>query len=112
MAREKTEEELEAYKEYQKYIKSQEFQDIKQLVLQRDNYHCMCCGRTEADMNSKGKHYILQAHHNTYKHLYHEREHLDDLITLCNLCHASIHQCTANMQRFKKTTQIENKELF
>ena len=84
------------YYAYQEYIKSAEWQEIRQLVLQRDNYHCTCCGR------SLQENAVLSIHHNSYDHLFDERNHLDCLTTLCKVCHASIHRNKNNWQRFKK----------
>lgn len=33
----------------------------------------------------------LQVHHTSYKNHYHEHEHLDDLVVLCNTCHKNEH---------------------
>ena len=83
-----------------KYMKTEEWNHIRQLVLQRDNYHCMCCGRTEDDTISN-KSVNLTVHHNTYNYLFNEEEHLDCLITLCQLCHLNIHRHPGNRRRFR-----------
>lgn len=90
------------YEEYQAYIKSDEWQEIRKIVLERDNYHCMCCGR------SLQENAVLAIHHNSYQHLFDERNHLDDLVTLCKVCHASVHRNRANWQRFKKAEPKKN----
>lgn len=85
------------YEKYQAYIKSEDWKKIRELVLERDNYHCMCCGRNYKDDNV-----VLSIHHNNYDNLFDEANHLDDLVTLCKVCHASVHRNRANWQRFKK----------
>jgi hypothetical protein len=39
---------------------------------------------------------LLQVHHITYKHHYHEHLHLDDLVVLCDPCHKKEHRETFN----------------
>ena len=92
-----TKQKFPEYQKYQEYIKSPEWQEIRNLVLTRDNFHCTCCGRTAED---SGK--TLSIHHNSYDHLFNERQHLDTLTTLCFVCHAAVHRNKANWQRFKK----------
>lgn len=82
------------YLEYQRYIRSREFKEIRKLVLERDNYECQIC---KADGNKRR----LTVHHKTYDHLFNEKEHLDDLITLCNVCHSAIHKSISNKELFK-----------
>ena len=83
------------YKSYKAYIRSKEWKHITEIVRERDNYHCMCCGRTEDD-GAK-----LSVHHNSYKHLYDELNHLDDLTLICTVCHLAVHRNKANYQRFR-----------
>lgn len=89
-------EEDDDYKKYKLYIKSSEFDEVRQAVLKRDGYHCMCCGRTNDETT-------LAVHHNSYNHLYDELNHLDDCVTVCSVCHLSIHRNKANWIRFKRT---------
>ncbi len=48
--------------------------------MQRDQYQCLLCGKTEK----------LNVHHTTYKHLFNEN--IDELKTLCSDCHTNLHK--------------------
>jgi hypothetical protein len=48
----------------------------------RDNYQCVVCGRTQENT-------ILHCHHRTYERL--GFEDFEDLVTLCEECHARYH---------------------
>lgn len=93
----KAKQRTEDYLKYQRYIRSKEFKEIKQLVEERDEHKCRVCGRTKEDGIP------LSCHHTTYNNLYNEREHLDDLITLCKICHNAIHNALSNKRRFKRS---------
>lgn len=67
--------------EYKSFLRGDYWRSVRQVILQRDNYCCQQCG-------SKDK---LQVHHLTYKHHKEEHKYLEDLITLCQSCHSSIH---------------------
>lgn len=84
---------------YYKYLKSKDWQEIREMVLERDGHKCMVCGRTNDEAN-------LVIHHRTYEHIYNEKEHLEDLITLCGICHRAIHECESNMHRFSRTRPL------
>lgn len=105
---EKTEEEKALYKQYQKYIKSDEFKALREKVFQRDGYRCVCCGRSREDGA------ILNCHHRSYAHLFHEGEStedyvaLSDLTTICATCHRAIHRVPSNWSRFKINHQTED----
>lgn len=87
-------EDLTPQEKYHKYIKTEDWQEIRTLVLDRDNHKCRCCSRTEEESS-------LTVHHSTYKNLFNEADHLEDLITLCRYCHSGIHRVVSNKQRFK-----------
>lgn len=90
----KTQEEEELYKQYKKYIRSKEWKQIAQQVMERDGYRCRCCGRTKDEAK-------LSVHHSTYEHLFDEQDNLCDLITVCTTCHLCIHRNRNNWQRFR-----------
>lgn len=67
--------------QYKRFLKSDYWKQVRQAVLTRDQHQCQKCGRTAT----------LQVHHLTYKHHGNELNHLEDLITVCKLCHSVIH---------------------
>ena len=105
---EKTEEEKALYKQYQKYIKSDEFKTLREKVFERDGNRCVCCGRSREDGA------ILNCHHRSYAHLFHEGEStedyvaLSDLTTICATCHRAIHRVPSNWSRFKINHQTND----
>ena len=65
--------------EYQAYLKSKHWQDIRHKVFQEYGYRCDQCG------SSKN----LHIHHITYEHLGEEK--ISDLVPLCEDCHKRLH---------------------
>ena len=93
---------------YKWYINnSDEWKQIRDIVLIRDNFTCQCCNRTQQEIDEyntkKGKKLLsLVVHHKTYKNLFNEVEtNYKDLITLCSPCHKQIHLAPNNRNRFK-----------
>lgn len=68
-------------KKYYEFLKSEYWQQTRELVLTRDNYTCVKCGNVSN----------LQVHHLTYKNHGNEQNHLEDLVTLCKCCHTLVH---------------------
>ena len=100
----------ETYKKYQKYLKSKDFKTLRDKVLERDNYRCRVCGRTLEEISDNRK-LSLQAHHCSYENLGKcNGEEMEDLITLCNVCHKAIHSARSNLRRFTDKEAI-NKNL-
>ncbi len=57
-------------------------EDLRQQVLRRDGWRCQKCGTMSN----------LEVHHRQYRsHSGDDSE--ENLITLCNACHSSIHHC-------------------
>ena len=100
----KTDDKTASRQKYNTYIRSKEFKAIREKVFERDHYRCACCGYSPFEdkefPNRKPR--TLQCHHRTYEHLFNEYpEHLDDLVTLCSVCHRAIHRAPSNFVRFK-----------
>src|SRR5262249_53330141 len=64
---------------YLAYLKSNEWLERRQQVIQRCNNTCERCG----------KFHVAEVHHLTYAHVFHEE--LEDLQGLCEYCHAFVH---------------------
>jgi len=79
---------------YQDYIISQKWQDLRKAVLKRDKYQCQLC-------NSKKD---LQVHHKTYDRFGYEN--LDDLITLCKVCHEKHHDEKTKQREIESYNQF------
>lgn len=94
------------YVKYTKYIRSKEFEEVKNLVFERDNYTCVACGWSVNDYNPEKKSMkrTLQCHHTApgYRHLYHEKENLTACVSMCSVCHANVHRAPSNISWFKK----------
>ena len=66
---------------YEAFLQSRFWRECKQKVMARDHNECRNC--------QSQKH--LEVHHLSYKHHGDEFNHLDDLVTLCHVCHALCH---------------------
>ena len=74
---------LEYQLEYRTYLKSQEWYDLRKQVFKRDNHRCVRCG------------YIgdaKQCHHTHYRGVESMSFSIDQLETVCHLCHDKIHK--------------------
>ena len=67
--------------EYDKYLRSSEWQEKRQERLALDNHKCAFCKSTEN----------LNVHHRTYENLGNE-DVRHDLVTLCKKCHKEVHE--------------------
>ncbi len=67
-------------KPYAERRQTKEWAILKKQVHRRDGYRCRLCGRDDAE---------LHVHHCTYEN--YARERLEDLITLCAVCHHKAH---------------------
>lgn len=72
---------------YQEYLKTQRWKQIKAIKLSYNN-KCQLCGSKDN----------LQVHHSTYEHVGDEKNHLEDLIVLCKDCHAKFHDKMKNYE--------------
>ena len=81
-----------SYAPYEYYIKSEQWQKKRKLRLEIDNNQCVMCGR----------HSKLNVHHLTYQNLGFENA-CDDLVTLCETCHA-LHHSYENTPMFERSS--------
>ena len=64
---------------YQDYLKSEQWQQLRLKVLQRDGFRCQCCLAARAP----------EVHHKTYSNA--RREIAFELVSLCRDCHRRLH---------------------
>ena len=64
---------------YQEYLQTKHWRNKRYEALKRANHKCQLCGSKEN----------LQVHHNTYDNRGNEKD--EDLIVLCEICHAKFH---------------------
>lgn len=69
------------YKTYEEYLNSSDWSRIRARILRRDNYKCRICG---SGIN-------VQVHHLRYPDAWGEEQD-EDLIVLCDRCHAEVHR--------------------
>lgn len=69
--------------DYNSYLASPEWQDVRSRVLERDRHLCQGCLISPAEV----------VHHLTYAHVRHEL--LFELTSLCQACHARAHEVDA-----------------
>ena len=65
--------------DYQAYICSKHWREVKEAALKRTGYKCQICSSKER----------LHVHHNNYENMFHEGE--TDVIVLCQKCHSLFH---------------------
>ena len=93
------------YDLYQKWVKSKGFKELREYALDRDNHTCQFCNRTIEEISDKK--ITLQLHHKTYDNIGKgNEEELNDLITLCSVCHKNCHNAPSNLRRFTDKTPI------
>ena len=73
------------FENYNEFLKTEEWNQIAQMVKERDGHRCVICGSTEN----------LNAHHIGY-----DGDCLDenDIVTLCNRCHECLHDGIETMR--------------
>lgn len=84
------------------YWMSEAWKRRRRAVLDRDEHRCVVCKRSHGDEDSRlrrGK-TVLEVHHTTYERYGHER--LEDLVTLCQRCHATEHQWQKRERRAQR----------
>lgn len=66
---------------YHEYLKSDAWQRKRYVVLRRDNWHCVYCGKRATEV-----------HHKKYAKRKIGKEPIDWLVSVCRDCHESLHQ--------------------
>jgi replicative DNA helicase len=75
--------------DYQEYLNSPEWQEVRLVALKRSGNKCQICG---------SKH-NLDVHHNSYANLGNEHKHLEDLIVLCAEHHFLYHDALLEIEK-------------
>ena len=68
--------------DYNKYLQSKEWQQLKQKLIDKRGRTCQCCGK---DLTNQ----TVDVHHLTYKNIFREKE--EDLQLVCRPCHTVLH---------------------
>lgn len=84
--------------EYEEYIHSAEWQEVRLKAFEHYGRKCMECG-------SEG---ILHVHHNNYKNFKHER--IKDLRILCEECHVKVHDIIKERQQLRLIKKEKKKK--
>ena len=79
----------EYYEAYRLYLRSEPWRVLRKLTLKRDGHRCTRCG------------YIgnLQVHHTNYSGIETMSFTIDQLETVCTICHANIHTGLLSMKK-------------
>ncbi len=88
-------------KELQSYYDSAPWQNVvRPTFLEEANYTCQLCGATDT---------VLQIHHFSYEHVFHELEYPESCICLCKNCH----RLADRLRKLEKERRIfyENKRM-
>lgn len=72
---------------YERYIRSPEWDVVRRLALEHARYACQVCGAPDGESE-------LHVHHRSYERL--GRELLCDVVVLCSTCHARHHGTKRN----------------
>jgi len=69
------------YDEYQQYLRSRKWKNLRHQAIKRDNFRCTGCGYIG----------VLEVHHTHYKGVFEMEFSVDQLISVCHECHEDIH---------------------
>lgn len=76
---------------YNAYLESSHWKNLSRLTKERDNYECKQCGRTR----------WLVVHHRRYRKNLRDCT-INDLVTLCDPCHKTLHRERARQRKLKR----------
>ena len=85
--------------EYNAYINSRQWRNIREEAIKRANYCCESCGISKWSVK-------LEVHHKTYERF--KRERLDDLKVLCPSCHQQADVVRAKLGKIKSQRALNN----
>jgi hypothetical protein len=73
--------------DYEKYLRTVLWKEIKKWIMERDNYKCVICKSEKSRFSSSGQ---LEVHHRSYELDVLEGKNSEMLILLCSRCHKLI----------------------
>ena len=87
---------------YHRYLQSEKWNLIRKAVIRRDGGLCRICG---------GKEQVMQVHHLSYAHVFHEERNLDTLILCCESCHRREHKAQREDRTWPPTIDENHPEV-
>lgn len=84
--------------EYKAYMKSDQWKEIRLVVLSRDHYTCLCCGDPATEV-----------HHRSYSRRVLDGLDNSKLASICARCHTRIHFTDDNERRSRNETEQQYK---
>jgi len=75
---------------------------VRVKVLERDDYTCRCCGWNHENSRSGDKHRTLLELHHINHHADGGENTVENLITLCNICHDEVHRRGINADKLRE----------
>jgi len=87
-------------KKYRDYLDSAEWKTIRDIKLKEADNKCEQCGSRRR----------LQVHHLTYRHIFNEYYHLEDLLVVCKACHEAIHRQGKKPDKKKPKRKLSKKQ--
>ena len=79
---------------------------VRVKVLERDNFCCRCCGWSLAKANAADRYRTLLELHHIEHHAKGGANTVENLITLCNICHDEVHR--GNISASELTAKLES----
>lgn len=79
---------------------------VRVKVLERDNFCCRCCGWSPENANEADRYRTLLELHHIEHHAKGGENTVENLITLCNICHDEVHR--GNISSSELTAKLKN----